>query len=130
MIANLRAPKSASEGAKTKTHQLYLAGAVSIARFKELTTRWRNAFAKLHDECVRRQAAEDAGRIDTLSAEAVVEEALKLQDTWPTLDRERKRQGVQSLVESIAVDAAALGITLRFTCLPSSEETTNTQQRV
>ena len=65
---------------------------------------------------MRVQAEVDAGRIETVSAETVVEEALKFQDTWPTLDVERKPQVVQSLVESISVDAAAPGITLRFTC--------------
>ena len=113
-----------------KTHQLYLAGAASIDRFKELNAPLEDRLRQLQEEQLRVQAEVDVGKADTLSAEAVIEEALKLQETWPGLDLERKRQVVQSLVESIIVDVPQQRITLRFTCLPSSEETTNTQQRV
>jgi hypothetical protein len=85
---------------------------------------------QLQSERLRLQAEVDVSRADTLSAEAVIEEALKLQETWPSLDLDKKRQIVQSLVESITVDVDAQRITLRFTCLPSEEETTNTQQRL
>lgn len=85
---------------------------------------------QLQTERVRLQAEVDVSRADTLSAEAVIEEAVKLQEMWPTLDLERKRQIVQSLVESITVDVDAKHITIRFTSLPSSGETTNTQQRL
>lgn len=127
--------KAADEIAKVKeqmsrTHQLYLAGAASIERFKELNDPLEERLHQLQEERLRLQAEVDVGKADTLSAEAVVEEALKLQEMWPSLDLERKRQIVQSLVESITVDVPNQRITLRFTCLPSSEETTNTQQRV
>jgi site-specific DNA recombinase len=114
----------------TKTYELFLAGAASAARFKELNDPLEERLHQLQTERVRLQAEVDVSRAETLTAEAVVEEALKLQETWPTLDLERKRQIVQSLVESIIVDVDAKRITLRFTCLPSSEETTNTQQRL
>lgn len=114
----------------TKTHELYLAGAASIERFKELNDPLEERLQQLQTERVRLQAEVDVSRADTLSAEAVIEEALKLHEMWPTLELDRKRQIVQSLVESITVDVDAQRITLRFTCLPSSEETTNTQQRL
>ena len=126
---------TATEIAKVKeqmsrTHQLYLAGAASIERFKELNEPLEERLRQLQEERLRLQAEVDVGKADTLSAEAVIEEAVKLQELWPTLDLEKKRQIVQSLVESITVDVPHQRITLRFTCLPSSEETTNTQQRV
>jgi site-specific DNA recombinase len=114
----------------TKTHQLYLAGAASVERFKELNDPLEERLHQLQSERVRLQAEVDVSRAETLSAEAVIEEALKLQETWPTLELDKKRQIVQSLVESITVDVDAKRIKLRFTCLPSSEETTNTQQRL
>jgi site-specific DNA recombinase len=114
----------------SKTHQLYLAGAASVERFKELNDPLEERLRQLQEERLRLQAEVDVSKADTLSAEAVVEEALKLQEMWPTLDLERKRQIVQSLVESVTVDVPNQRITLRFTCLPSSEETTNNQQRV
>ncbi|MEK0451122.1 MAG: hypothetical protein RL088_3390 [Verrucomicrobiota bacterium] len=113
-----------------KTHQLYLEGGASVERFKELNEPLEERLRQLQEERLRVQAEVDVGRADTLSAEAVIEEALKLQETWPTLELEKKRQIVQSLVESITVDVPNKRITLRFTSLPSSEETTNTQQRV
>lgn len=112
----------------TRTHQLYLAGAASIERFQELNDPLEDRLRQLQEERLRLQAEVDVGKADTLTAEAVIEEALKLQDTWPVLDLERKRQVVQSLVESIPVDVPQQRITLIFTCLPTSEETTNTQQ--
>ena len=126
---------TATEIAKVKdqmsrTHQLYLAGAASIERFKELNDPLEERLRQLHEERLRLQAEVDVGKAETLSVEAVIEEAVKLQELWPTLDLEKKRQIVQSLVESITVDVPQQRITLRFTCLPSSEETTNTQQRV
>ena len=113
-----------------KTHQLYLAGAASIERFKELNEPLEERLSQLQEERLRLQAEVDVGKADTLSAEAVIEEALKLQETWPNLDLEMKLQVVQSLVETIIVDVPQQRITLLFTCLPSSEETTNTQQRL
>ena len=100
----------------TRTHQLYLAGAASIERFKELNDPLEDRLRQLQEERLRLQAEVDVGKADTLTAEAVIEEALKLQDTWPVLDLERKRQVVQSLVESITVDAPQQRITLIFTC--------------
>lgn len=114
----------------TRTHQLYLAGAASIERFKELNDPLEERLRQLQEERIRLQSEVDVGRADTLTAEAVMHEAVKLEETWPTLEMERKRQVVQSLVESITVDVPQKRITLRFTCLPSSEETTNNQQRV
>ncbi len=114
----------------SRTHQLYLAGAASIERFKELNEPLEDRLRQLQEEQLRLQAEVDVGKADTLSAEAVVEEAVKLHETWPNLDLERKREVVQSLVESVIVDVPQQRITMRFTCLPSSEETTNTQQRV
>ena len=102
----------------------------TAARFKELNDPLEERLHQLQTERVRLQAEVDVSRADTLNAEAVIEEALKLQQLWPTLDLERKRQIVQSLVESVIVDVDAKRITLRFTCLPSSEETTNIQQRL
>ena len=114
----------------TKTYELFLAGAATAGRFKELNDPLEERLHQLQTERVRVQAEVDVSRADTLTTEAVIEEALKLQQLWPTLDLERKRQIVQSLVESVIVDVDAKRITLRFTCLPSSEETTNIQQRL
>lgn len=112
----------------SKTHELYLAGAASVERFKELNEPLEDRLHQLQAERLRLQAEVDIGKSENLSAEAVVEEALKLQEAWPTLKMERKRQIVQSLVEDVTVDVPNQRMTLRFTCLPSSEETTNTQR--
>jgi site-specific DNA recombinase len=114
----------------TKTYELFLAGAATPARFKELNDPLEERLHQLQTERVRLQAEVDVSRADALTTAAVVEEALKLQDLWPTLDLERKRNIVQSLVQSIIVDVDAKRITFRFTNLRSSEETTNIQQRL
>ena len=83
----------------TKTHQLYLAGAASIARFKEMNDPLEERLEQLQTERLRLQAEVDVSRTKSLSAEAVVEEHRNLRDRWPTFDLEKKRGIVQSLVE-------------------------------
>ncbi len=73
----------------TKTHELYLAGAASVERFKELNDPMEERLLQLQAERTRLQAEVDVGRVESLSAEAVVEEAVKLQEMWPNLDLER-----------------------------------------
>src|SRR6266513_2194358 len=62
------------------------------------------------------------------NTETVVNEALDLQQRWPTLETEEKRRVVESIVESIVVDNDVKEIELTFSCIPTSERTTNSQQ--
>ena len=114
----------------TRTHQLYLDQAIDSAGFKELYTPQQERLRQLQENAVRIQAELDFSRINSLSTEAVVSEALDLQKRWPTLDTEEKRRVVESIVESIVVDNDTQEIEITLSCIPSSEGTTNTQQNL
>lgn len=124
---------SKSEVAKVKeqmarTHQLYLDQAIDIAGFKELYAPQQERLRQLQDDAVRVQSDLDLCRVDSLSTETVVSEALDLQKRWPSLGTEEKRRVVESIVESIIVDKDAQEINITLSCIPTSEETANSQQ--
>ena len=113
-----------------RTHQLYLDLAIDSAGFKDLYTPQQERLRQLQEDSLRVQSDLDFCRVNTLSAETVVSEALDLQKSWPTLDTEEKRRVVESIVESITVDNDAQEIEITLSCIPSSEGTTNSQQTV
>ena len=124
-----------AEAAKAKekmnrTHQLYLDQAIDSAGFKELYTPQQERLRQLQEHALRVQSELDLCRINTLSSEAVVSEALDLQKRWPDLDLEEKRRVVESIVESIVVDNDTQEIEITLSCIPSSEGTTKSQQTV
>jgi hypothetical protein len=47
---------------------------------------------------------------------------------WPTIGTDEKRRVVESIVEKIVVDNDAKEIEITLSCIPTSEETTNSQQ--
>jgi hypothetical protein len=122
-----------AEIAKLKTqtqraYQLYLDAAIDSARFKEPTAPNEERIRQLQDEAVRLQADLDLSRVSGLSTETVVSEALDLQKRWPSLETGEKRRIVESIIESIVVDKEAGEIEITLSSIPTSEETTNSQQ--
>lgn len=111
-----------------RTFQLYLDQAIDSARFKELTAPTEERIRQLQEEAVRLQSDLDLCRVNSLSTETVVSEALDLQKRWPDLETEEKRRVVESIVERIVVDNDAKEIEITLSCIPTSEETTNSQQ--
>ena len=112
----------------TRTHRLYLDGAVSVEGFKDFYAPAEERLKQLQAEQVRLQTEVDIGRVNGLSAEAVLQEAQELQTRWPELSAEEKRQIVESIVESIVVDKDSHQIEITLSCLTTSLETTNSQQ--
>jgi hypothetical protein len=112
----------------TRTHQLYLDQSIDSAGFKERYTPQQERVRQLQEDAFRIQCGLDLCRINSLSTETVVSEALDLQKRWPNLETEEKRRVVESIVESIVVDKEAQEIEITLSCIPTFGETANSQQ--
>lgn len=111
-----------------RTHRLYLDGAIAVEGFKAFYAPLEERLKQLQSDQIKVQAEVDIGRVADLSAEAVLQEARDLQNRWPDLPNDEKRKVVESIVEQIVVDQEKQEIELTLSCLPTSVETTNSQQ--
>jgi hypothetical protein len=82
----------------------------------------------LATEFPKLQGEIDAMEMHTISADQVVEEATNLYRRWPSLDAERKRSIIESIVEKIVLADDTIDITYCY--LPSSEELTKRQRNL
>ena len=113
-----------------RTHRLYLDEAITLQSFKEFYGPSEERLKQLQAEQVKIQSEVDVGRVADLSAEAVLQEAIGLQDRWPHLATDEKRKVVESIIEQIVVDKDGQEIELTLSCLPTSVEPTNSHQHL
>lgn len=110
-----------------QTHQIYLAGKLSVDGFGEFYKPLEERLKQLQTELPKLQAEVDYLKVNDLSAEQVLLEANTLYTRWPSLSVEDKRKIVESIVERIVIGPGdEIEITLSY--LPSSEEMTNSQR--
>jgi site-specific DNA recombinase len=128
LLESSRAEIAKLKDQTARAYQLYIDQAIDSTRFKELTLPTEERLRQLQEEALRIQSDLDLCKVNSLSTETVVSEALDLQKRWPTLETEEKRRVVESIVERIVVDNDAKEIELTLSCIPTSEETTNSQQ--
>lgn len=79
-------------------------------------------------ELPKLQAEVDYLKVNTLSADAVLTEARQLYGRWPSLPTDEKRKIAESLCEKIVIGHGEIDLTLSY--LPTSEETTKSQQQL
>ena len=129
LIANHKRDIERVRDEMAKTHKLYLAGQIPVEGFGELYTPQQTRLTQLQTELPKLEAEVTHLRVNQLSADEVTTEARALYAQWPTLDTPTKRKIVQSIVEKIVIGTDnTIEITLSY--LPTSEETTKTQQRL
>lgn len=112
----------------TRTHRLYLDGEITAQGFGQF---YKPAEARLNQlvaELPKLQAEVDLLRVNNLSADEVLSEAQTLYDRWPKLPREDKRKIAESIIDKIVIGDREIDI--NFSCLPSSEQLTKTQQQL
>lgn len=114
--------------AMTRTHQLYLDGGITVEGFREFYMPVEQRLNQLKAELPKLQAEMDLLRVNNLSADEVLSEAQGLYDRWPKLPTEDKRKIAESIIEKVVIGDREIDIT--FSCLPSSEEMTKTQQQL
>lgn len=110
----------------SRTHRLYLDGQIPLERFGSFNQPLEERLRQLQEELPKLEAELDYIKINDFSAEQVLREAQGLYARWPTMSVEDKQKVVQSIVQRITIGTDEIEIT--FSHLPSSEETTKSQQ--
>jgi len=110
-----------------RTHRLYLDGGITAQRCAQFFKPAEERLNQLLAELPKLQAEFDNLKVNDLSAEQVLTEAQSLYQKWPTLERDQKRQIVESLIDKLVIGETEIDITL--SCLPSSEVMTKSQRQ-
>jgi site-specific DNA recombinase len=105
--------------------RLYLDGNIGAEDFKKFNEPLSDQRSQLDEEIVRLLAEVDVLKIDNLSSEQLVTEALYLDTRWPEMSLGEKRRVAESMVRSIIVGDGEIEFNL--VQLPSYQEITNWQ---
>lgn len=105
--------------------RLYLDGNIGAEDFKKFNQPLSDQRSQLDEELARLQAEIDVLKIDNLSSEQMVSEAIDLHARWPEMSLEEKRRVAELMVRSIVVGDGEIEFNL--VQLPSYQEFTNWQ---
>jgi site-specific DNA recombinase len=105
--------------------RLYLDGNIGAEDFKKFNQPLSDQRGQLDEELVRLQSEIDVLKIDNLSSEQMVNEALDLHARWPEMSLEEKRRVAELMVRTIVVGDGEIEFNLIQ--LPSYQEITNWQ---
>jgi site-specific DNA recombinase len=105
--------------------RLYLDGNIGAEDFKKFNQPLSDQRGQLDEELVRLQSEIDVLKIDNLSSEQMVNEALDLHARWPEMSLEEKRRVAELMVRTIVVGDGEIEFNL--VQLPSYQEITNWQ---
>jgi len=103
-----------------KTHELYLAGGLTVAQFKERYQPLDDRKSQLENEIPKVQAEIDVLRIDGITSEQVMTEAVGLHARWPKMTMNERRRIVELLVKDITIGREEIALNLCYR--PSFEE--------
>ena len=107
--------------------RLYLDGNIGAEDFKKFNQPLSEQRGQMDEELVRLQSEIDVLRIDNLSSEQLVTEALDLHARWPEMSLDEKRRVAELMVRTIVVGDGEIEFNL--VQLPSYQEITNWQNR-
>jgi site-specific DNA recombinase len=105
--------------------RLYLDGNIGAEDFKKFNQPLSDQRGQMDEELVRLQSEIDVLKIDNLSSEQMVNEALDLHARWPEMSLEEKRRVAELMVRTIVVGDGEIEFNL--VQLPSYQEITNWQ---
>lgn len=105
--------------------RLYLDGSVTSEQFKQFNQPLVEQTTQVEDEITRLQSEIDILKIDSLSGEQLVNEALDLHARWPTMAPDEKRRVAEQMVRAIEIGDGEAHFHLIQ--LPSYKEITNWQ---
>ena len=109
-----------------ETFELHKSRALTVPQFKERFQPLDARKRQIEDEIPRVEAEIDLSRINEISTEQIMTEALDLRSRWPEMSGEERRRIVELLVKDITIGEGE--ITLNLCYLPSFEEMTNGQR--
>ena len=105
--------------------RLYLDGNIGAEDFKKFNQPLSDQRGQMDEELVRLQSEIDVLKIDNLSSEQMVTEALDLHARWPDMSLEEKRRVAELMVRTIVVGDGEIEFNL--VQLPSYQEITKWQ---
>lgn len=105
--------------------RLYLDGNIGAEDFKKFNQPLSDQRGQLDEELIRLQSEIDVLKIDNLSSEQMVNEALDLHARWSEMSLEEKRRVAELMVRTIVVGDGEIEFNL--VQLPSYQEITNWQ---
>lgn len=105
--------------------RLYLDESVSSEDFKRFNDPLVEQRTQLDEDLGRLQAEIDVLRIDSLSGEQLISEALHLHSRWPSMGAAEKRQIIEQRVRSIKIGDG--DIEFNLVQLPAYQEIANWQ---
>lgn len=119
LAASLRKERDKAKAEADKCFELYQAGALSVAQFKERFQPIDDRKKQIEREIpqIEGEIAEDSA--EAVSCEAVASEGSSLYDQWPAYPLDRKRSVVEALMRNVVVGEGDISFNL-FT-LPSLE---------
>jgi site-specific DNA recombinase len=107
--------------------RLYLDGNIGAEDFKKFNQPLSVQRGQLDEELVRLQSEIDVLKIDNLSSEQMVTEAIDLHTRWPEMTLEEKRRVAELMVRTIVIGDGEIEFNL--VQLPSYQEITKWQNR-
>ena len=109
--------------------RLYLDGSVTSEQFKQFNLPIAVQKTQIDQDVTRLQSEIDILKIDSLSGEQLVTEALELHARWPKMAPDEKRRVIEQMVRRIDIDEGNPDEAVNFHLiqLPSYEEITNCQ---
>lgn len=111
-----------------KVYRLYQEDQLTPDGFGKLYRPLEDQEKSLASEHARLQGEVEALKMQQISADEVVAEAITLHKMWPKFTQEEKRRIIESIVEKITLTGDTIDITYCY--LPSSEELTKRQRNL
>ncbi len=105
-----------------RTHRLYLDGEISAEAFGKFYRPIGERQKQLDEELPKLQAEIDFLKVDSFSSEQVKNDATYLRESWPGLERVKKRQIVEGITNKIVISREDVSINFRY--YSSSKELT------
>lgn len=109
-----------------KVYDLYMAGGLSVAQFKERYQPLDERKKQIEKELPRAQAEVDLLKFDGLTAEHIMSEAQDLHARWPKMNTDERRKIVEYMVKDITIGDGEVTFNLCYS--PSYEEVANGQR--
>jgi site-specific DNA recombinase len=126
LLDSLRKDLEKVKAEADKTYRLYLEGALSVSQFKEIFQPLDARRHQIEAEMPRAEAELDLLRVNGLSSDYIMKEAIDLHARWPKMALEDRRRIVEALVKSITIGKGEIDINLYY--LPGFEEMANRQR--
>jgi site-specific DNA recombinase len=111
-----------------KVYRLYTSDKITPDGFGDLYRPLEVREKQLAQALPELEAKVDALKINRISADEVIAEAVNLYQSWPCFSPEERRQLVESITEKIVVSGDAVDITLSY--MPSCEDFTKRQRNL